>query len=74
MLVVAKQKEYDSSQIEKPNRKYVFYAVIDMLPEDLTLHEGQRLTSIDINDRHQYQFANILGSIIDDFVNAEIKL
>lgn len=68
-----KFKDYESNQIEKPNTKYVFYARTNHVPEELTLHEGQELRSIDLNDRHQYKFANILGAVIDDFVTAWIQ-
>jgi 8-oxo-dGTP diphosphatase len=68
-----KFRDYESNEIEKPNKKYVFYAKINFLPEELILNEGQQLLSIDLNDRHQYKFANILSTIIDDFVTAWIK-
>ena len=38
-----KFREYESFTIEKPNRKYVFYSQINFLPEELTLHEGQKI-------------------------------
>jgi len=69
-----KFREYDSTEGEKPNRKYVFYAKVEVLQEELTLHEGQRMTSIRLEERHQYKFANILGGIIDDFVVSGIKV
>lgn len=68
-----KFREYVSNNENRPNKKYVFYAKINFLPEELTLSEGQRLTSIDLNDRHDYKFANMLGTIIDDFVNSELN-
>ncbi len=53
---------------EAPNIKYVFYAKIDLLPGELKLLDvGQMIKSIDLADRYQYNFANILGSIINDF-------
>jgi 8-oxo-dGTP diphosphatase len=67
-------REYTSNKIEKPNRKYVFYAKVNYMPEELTLHEGQRMTSIHLEERNQYRFANILGKIIDDFAEAGIKI
>lgn len=66
-----KFKDYIGDNEDKPNKKYVFYSKIDYLPEELILNEGQRLTSIDLNDRFNYRFANILGKIIDDFANSE---
>jgi 8-oxo-dGTP diphosphatase len=63
-------KEYYSEGVEKePNKKYVFYSKIDKIPEELTLYEGQRITSIKLEERDKYNFANILGSIIDDYAN-----
>jgi len=67
-------REYDSHEVEKPNKKYVFYAQVNFLPDELILGEGQRLTSIALEERHQYKFANILGRIIDDFVEAGIQV
>lgn len=55
----------------KPNKKYVFYATVDAVPEELTLEVGQRITSIYLEERSNYRFANILGSIIDDFAHAQ---
>lgn len=66
-----KFKDYIGDNESRPNKKYVYYAKINYLPEDLTLNEGQRLTSIDLNDRFKYKFANILGRIINDFANSE---
>ncbi len=68
-------KEYNCPTGEsEPNIKYVFCARVDAVPTELTLHEGQRMTSIDLHERHQYKFANILGTIIDDFVEAGISI
>lgn len=70
-----KFKDYDCLTGDvKPNKKYVFYSKIDELPEDLTLDVGQKLTSIDLEDRNSYNFANILGSIIEDFYQSGIKI
>jgi hypothetical protein len=38
------------------------------LPENLTLYEGQRLTSIATGERRGFNFANILGAILEDFI------
>ncbi len=51
-----------------PNIKHVYVVQIAQAATDLTLYEGQYHKGIDIDQRHQYQFANILGGIIDDFV------
>ncbi|GAB3507594.1 hypothetical protein GCM10027442_12860 [Emticicia fontis] len=74
LIIYSKFKEYLGTNESKPNRKYVFYAKIDYLPEELTLYEGQRLTSIDLSDRFNYRFANILGTIIDDFANSDFYI
>jgi len=58
----------------KPNIKYVYWAKIDAIPEELTLMEGQELTSIDLSERKTIRFANILGKIVDDFANTNIHL
>ncbi len=61
-------REYENSGNEKPNKKYVFYALLNVAAENLKLLDcGQRLEGIDIKDRSSYRFANILGTIIDDF-------
>jgi 8-oxo-dGTP diphosphatase len=68
-------REYNCPTGEsEANIKYVFYAKIDAVPEELTLHEGQRMTSIDLKGRHNYKFANILGQIIDEFAEAGITV
>ena len=51
-----------------PNIKHVYTARICQFADDLTLYEGQRLQAIDLDQRHEFQFANILGRIIDDYV------
>ncbi len=63
-------RDYDSFGESIPNRKYVYVAHVDYIPEELTLRDGgQRLTSIPLSERHEYKFANILGQIIDDYAN-----
>ncbi|MEO6162521.1 MAG: NUDIX domain-containing protein, partial [Candidatus Binatia bacterium] len=53
-----------------PNTKFIYYAQIDCRGADLTLYEGQRLASILAAERCDYQFANILGAVVEDFVAA----
>jgi len=53
-----------------PNVKIIYRATIDKAPDELVLYEGQRLTSITIEERFDYKFANILGHILEDFVVA----
>lgn len=51
-----------------PNVKHVYSVQITHAATDLTLYEGQYHKGIDLDQRHKYRFANILGRIIDDFV------
>jgi 8-oxo-dGTP diphosphatase len=53
-----------------PNTKFIFYASIDDHAAGLPLFEGQRLTSIGHDERHNFRFANVLGDILDDFIAA----
>jgi 8-oxo-dGTP diphosphatase len=52
-----------------PNIKHVFYAQIDCVAADLVLYEGQRIAAIGPQERSGYRFANILGTILEDFVS-----
>jgi 8-oxo-dGTP diphosphatase len=54
-----------------PNVKHVFWVRIAKTSEELILQEGQRHLGIDIKDRRQYRFVNILGNIIEDFVHSD---
>jgi len=51
-----------------PNVKYIYWSRIDQVVDELTLREGQMLKSIEPEERSQFQFANILGQILEDFV------
>jgi len=53
-----------------PNKKYIYRARIDKTIDELTLHEGQRLASISRAERSRFNFANILGAILEDFIAA----
>ena len=53
-----------------PNTKYIYRARVNKTAEELTLYEGQRLVGIEANERHQFNFANILGAILEDFIAA----
>jgi 8-oxo-dGTP diphosphatase len=53
-----------------PNTKFIYHGAVDRLPENLTLYEGQRLTSIAAGERRGFNFANILGAILEDFIAA----
>lgn len=55
----------------KPNIKHVFSAKTDKAGKELSLLEcGQRIAAIDLNERHNYKFANILAQIVDDFASS----
>ena len=51
-----------------PNIKYIYRARVDKTPDDLVLYEGQRLASISRAERSRFNFANILGAILEDFI------
>jgi 8-oxo-dGTP diphosphatase len=53
-----------------PNIKYLYWATIDKLAEELTLYEGQRLKAIAAEERAELRFANILGQVLEDFVRS----
>lgn len=53
-----------------PNRKFIYRGEIDRPAAELTLYEGQRLASIDSQERFDFKFANILGDILEDFIAA----
>jgi 8-oxo-dGTP diphosphatase len=53
-----------------PNRKFIYRGEIDLPAADLRLYEGQRLTSIDPEERFHFKFANILGGVLEDFIAA----
>lgn len=55
-----------------PNVKFIYHAAIDRRAEELPLFEGQRLTSITAQERHDFRFANILPTILDDFIAANL--
>jgi len=51
-----------------PNTKYIYRARIDQSAAELVLYEGQRLAGIARRERGQFHFANILASILEDFI------
>ena len=53
-----------------PNIKYIYWARIDKLPVELTLNEGQRLILIARDEINSIKFANILGEILEDFIES----
>lgn len=68
--------EYASDDnIGRPNRKYAYYARLPVAAADLNLLEaGQELRGIDLSERGNYKFANILAQIIEDFTRAGINV
>jgi mutator protein MutT len=53
-----------------PNVKFIYHAQLDGAPLALQLSEGQRLAAIAPEERKDFLFANILGSILEDFIDA----
>jgi len=53
-----------------PNRKYIYRARIDKTVDELALQEGQRLASIEPDQCPDFRFANILATILKDFIAA----
>lgn len=66
-------KTYECTEGDiQPNQKFIYYAAVNYLPEELKLLDvGQRIESIHLSERHNYQWANILFSVVDDFANSE---
>ena len=60
-------KAFESFTEAKPNTKFVFVVQIEKAAEELTLYEGQELRGIDLSERGNYKFANMLGQILDDY-------
>lgn len=60
-------KTYESPTEARPNVKHVYVVHIPEAAGELTLYEGQYHIGINLNERHNYAFANILGSILDDY-------
>ncbi len=53
-----------------PNTKFIYYTQLDAAPPELRLGEGQRLAAITRAERARFTFANILASILEDFIAA----
>jgi mutator protein MutT len=53
-----------------PNIKHIFHAQIDRVASELTLFEGQRIAAIGCDERFEFSFANILATILTDFVGS----
>jgi len=48
----------------------IFWAQLDAIPSELTLTEGQSLTSIDLSERSRFHFAGELGNVLDRFADS----
>jgi 8-oxo-dGTP diphosphatase len=53
-----------------PNTKFIYHATIDRRADQLALFEGQRLTAITPQETGDFRFANILPTILADFIAA----
>jgi 8-oxo-dGTP diphosphatase len=53
-----------------PNIKHVYWGILDKDAAELTLYEGQRLVGVTLEERRNFAFANILGRILEDFIQA----
>jgi 8-oxo-dGTP diphosphatase len=68
-------KTFDCSEGDiSPNRKHIYYAQINYIPEELKLLDvGQHIVSIDLNERGNYPFANILFDIVEEFALSPVS-
>lgn len=55
-----------------PNVKFIYHARLEHRPAELRLCEGQRLAAITRAERHGFRFANILASILEDFIAGDL--
>ena len=55
-----------------PNVKFIYYTQLDHAPGELKLCEGQRLAAIPWTERGNFRFANILSSVLEDFIAADL--
>ncbi len=63
-------KTFESPNEARPNTKFVFLVHIPEAANELTLYEGQYLKGIDLSERADYTFANILGQILDEYAQS----
>lgn len=56
---------------EEGFRLTIFSGQVDAVPEELVLTEGQKLISIDLAERGDYQIVPTLSQAIDDFVQRQ---
>ena len=57
-----------------PNVKHIYWARIDGEADDLMLREGQRIIAVALGEHLTLRWANILGRIVDEFVNAGVAV
>jgi 8-oxo-dGTP diphosphatase len=55
-----------------PNIKYIFNGVITKPIEDIPLNEGQYLRFVNKDELLELKFANIMGTIMQDFVRERL--
>jgi 8-oxo-dGTP diphosphatase len=55
-----------------PNVKHLYWARLDIDAETLVLNEGQRLIGIAAQERFALKFANISGTLLEDFIAAQL--
>ncbi len=60
--------------IGNPNRKYVFLVPTHYAYESFQLQEGQCLKAIRLKEYTQYEFANVLSSILASFIAHEAAI
>lgn len=65
-------KSFESNNEARANTKFVFVVKIKQSANELTLYEGQYLKGIDLAERGNYKFANMLGQILDDYAKSTL--
>ena len=64
---LAKSKELGRYTSKDGTVFHLFWGKIDATPDELTLTEGQQLTSVAIENRTNYRFPPILEQALNDF-------
>jgi len=65
-------KSFESKNETMANTKFVFVVKINQSANELTLYEGQYLKGIDLRERGEYKFANMLDEILNDYVKSAL--
>ncbi len=63
-------KAFESNNESKANTKFVFVVRIKQSADELRLYEGQYLKAIELSERGNYKFANMLGEILNDYAKS----